>query len=143
MTIKKTREEVNFFHNSALIYRQNNNKKSKFNYALGVLLNRQTEKIQKTTKEKIEDINTEHAAVDRDGVLLRDGDNYKYTKDEAKKRLQKIRQVWKEEVEIEPYYATDVPQDLTLSEIDAFTDFVLRRDAEDLEEESEAEKVSD
>ena len=135
MAINKTRQEVLTFMQQAEIYRQNNPKSTKFTYALGKLL-KQANKINKETQEKLEDINYEYCKTDKNDVIMEsDKGNLVYTKEGRISRDKAVRKLRDEEVEIEPYYATKVPDNLTHSERDAFTDFVLAPEEEPKEEE--------
>lgn len=99
---------------------------SKFKYALAKVsrkLNKSREKYQ----ESIEEINIEHCATDKDGVILRDTNGqYKYTKDELIKRNRKMNELFHSEVEVEPHIASEIPEGLTDLEKEVFEGFVLK-----------------
>lgn len=85
--------------------------------------------------EAIQDINVEHAATEeKTGALLMDGERFRFTRDGMKARLVALRKLNEEtEYEVEPYFATEIPKDLTEEELEAFSGFILRPGAEEPE----------
>jgi seryl-tRNA synthetase len=76
--------------------------------------------------EQVEDINVKHASVDKDGNLLKEVGEYKYTKENAQKRLTEIRELFKTKThEVPQYFATEVPEWLPEDAKDVLTDFVI------------------
>ena len=76
--------------------------------------------------EKAEDARTECGATDEKGIILMDGDNYRFSKEGIRTLTAALRKLNSEEVEIEPYWATEVPEDLAGDVADIFEGFVLR-----------------
>lgn len=119
------------FINIASAWLQANPKESKLKYALERVMKR-AGKLYREFQEKIEDINVELCAVDRDGVVLRDEKGeYRFTKEGLKSRLHRIRGLEAGEVKIEPYFATEIPKDLPTPVKDALAGFVIDAAPED------------
>ena len=156
MTTTKTTYEMLLGFN---IVAQNYLRKNKENAdtKLGYAISKMAKKVQKAIKpiqeleqsrnEKIEETNIDFASVDPTSKVIvfditkddrgQDVRNYRYTKEDLKKRNIEIKKVAKEhedkfnemlekEVELEsPYYSTEMPADLTSEEIKYFTGIVL------------------
>lgn len=135
--MKKTYREVNEFSAVATAYTmQHADSDTKFKYALTRML-KQIRPLLEDLQERLSDLNVEFAATDRDeekndegreplGILLTDErGQFRYTKKGLIARNKAHRAVMHEDVEIEPYYASDIPE-LTDSEREVFTGFVLR-----------------
>jgi hypothetical protein len=104
---------------------QQGSPKNKFEHAVG----RALKGLRRAAEEHADstvDINVEHASLDKDGNLVMDGERFRYSRDGMKARLTALRALMDVEHEVEPYFATEVPEDLTEDERDAFTGFVLR-----------------
>src|SRR5882724_6960915 len=103
---------------------------SKFKYAL-TKVSRKLARVQEKWQELIEEINIEHCATDKEGVILRDEHGqYKYVKEELIKRNKEVNSLYNQEVNIEPHFATEVPEDLTYLEREVFGGFVIKVDDE-------------
>jgi hypothetical protein len=123
----KTYEEVFTFIQLGNAWLTRNDKKdSKFKYGLTKEL-KAAVALGNKYNEQIEDIDIDHCATDDKGVILRDEKNeLRFTKDGIKARIKARRELFKSSVEIEPYFASDVPDDLTEFEKEVFAGFVLR-----------------
>lgn len=103
--------------------------KTKLGYAITRMMPR-VQKLQGKYNNGVEDINIDCCATDDKGIILRDeGGNYKFTKDGLKERNKRRESLFESEIEIEPYFATDVPADLTDLEREAFYGFIIREEA--------------
>lgn len=100
---------------------------TRFDYALKRVLKSMRTPMERHA-EAIQDINVEHAATEeKTGVLLMDGERFRFTRDGMKLRLTALRKLNDEaKYKVEPYFATEVPEDLTEEEREAFAGFVLR-----------------
>src|SRR5882724_5502824 len=105
---------------------------SKFKYAL-TKVSRKLARVQEKWQELIEEINIEHCASDKEGVILRDEHGqYKYTKEELLKRNKEVSALYNQEINIEPHFASEVPEDLGFLEREVFTGFVIQSEEENL-----------
>src|SRR6266404_5876859 len=99
---------------------------SKLKYAL-TKLSRKLGRVQEKWQELIEEINIEHCATDKEGVILRDEHGqYKYVKEELLKRNKEVNALYNQEVNIEPHFVSELPKDLTQLEQEIFTGFVIQ-----------------
>lgn len=99
---------------------------SKFNYALGRVLKRGV-KLQAEYQERVEDINIDNCATDKDGVILRDDKGgFRFTKEGEKARNKARGELFRSSVEIEPHHCAELPDDLTDSEREVFAGFVIK-----------------
>lgn len=126
--MKTTYEKVNTFAGSALPWLRDNKERTKFRYALEVVMKR-AQPILTKYREAMEDLAVEYAAEDeKTKVLLHDENGgYSYTREQKKAHDKALRNLYHEgEVEIEPHICTGrVPDDLTDAELSAFHEFVL------------------
>ena len=115
---------------------------TKLYYALNRVLNRIAAK-QAFVNERIGDIEIDHCVTNEVGVITRDdrGD-LQYTKEGIRERIKARRQFMDAvEIEIDPYFATALPDGLTELEIEAFAGFVISdQDARSLLAKLEAEQ---
>lgn len=83
--------------------------------------------------EQVEDINVEFASVDDNGNLLRESPKeYKFAKENAQKRLVKIRELFRtKEHEVFQYFVTEIPEWLTEDIKVELYDFVIERPPDD------------
>jgi len=103
---------------------------SKFRYALRRMVKR-VEAVWTTYTEAVEELDIEHAATgDKDVILKDQHGQIAFTRDGLRARNKARKALFDSEVQIEPYYAKDVPE-LTDAEREAFTGFVLKDDAPD------------
>jgi hypothetical protein len=128
----KTPEEINDFVRVANAWMEANPKESKFRYAVNKVA-KSCIPLLKTFEEQREEINIEHCSTDKDGVILRDDKGgFRFTKDGLKARNKAVNALFRTPVEIEPYYATEVPGEdvLSVDEYDAFVGFVVHEKPE-------------
>lgn len=139
-TVKVKVSAVITFRGNAQLYKQiNGGKKNALTWALDRMLKR-TEDIQEDYNEDVNDARFELAGKDKEGFIIEEstengGAKYKYTPENRKKLSEKIKELQAKEVEVEPYIATSVPDDLPFDFRDVFTPFVLEELSEkELEE---------
>jgi hypothetical protein len=102
---------------------------TKLTYAINRVIGR-IQKQQPTVSDVLADIEIDHCITEKRGnqdVIARDAQgNLQFTKESIKKRYVETRKYLNEaNVEIEPYFATVLPNDLSVFEIEAFTGFVI------------------
>lgn len=139
---------VEFSNMAAAYLKRTENKDTKLKYAISRTLAR-IQKHQDVVNESLTDIEIDYCLTEKRGesdVIVRDAHgNLQYTKEEIKKRNKATREYLnKEDVEIDPYFATALPADLNEFEIEAFAGFVIKvEDAERLLQECEARAETD
>ncbi len=130
----KTYRDLVAFLNAAQPWLVAHPEDRKFRYALKKTV-KQAERLWATYTEQAEDLDIEHAAVGKDGVLLRDERGaLQFTKDGIRARNKARKLLFDAEVAVVPFLATDVPAELTEPEREAFAGFVLPDAAEEPEE---------
>lgn len=115
-------------------------RETKLTYAINRVITR-IQKEQAKVTEALADIDINYCVTGENDVIVRDPQgNLQYTKDNLKKRnAEKTKYVESENVEIDPYHATKLPDDLRVFEVEAFAGFVIpREEAEALLEAIEA-----
>lgn len=125
--MKTTNEKIAVFMEAAAQWMAKHPGRSKFAHALHRVMDR-ANRTRSAYSEALQDINVDHAATDATTkVILKDQHGgIAMTKEDTKNANAAIRKLYREkEVEIEPYMATDVPDDLTYAEEDAFAGFVI------------------
>lgn len=131
------------FSNMAQAYLARTKGETKLKYAI----NRTAARIQKhqeRVNDALADIEVDYCLTEKRGdndVIVRDAQgNLQYTRDKIKERNKATRDyLSKDEIEVEPYFATTLPTDLNEFEIEAFSGFVISsEDADRLLEECEA-----
>ncbi|HEX8177837.1 MAG TPA: hypothetical protein VF543_22300 [Pyrinomonadaceae bacterium] len=123
--MKHSYEHIFRFIEVAATWLKNNPKETKFHYGL---MREMTPalKLNSQYKELVEDIDIKHCATDERGVILRDErGGYQFTKEGLNERNKERRKLFRSEVEIEPYYVTEVPDNLSPFEREAFAGFVI------------------
>lgn len=116
---------------------------TKLKYAINRTLSR-IQKQQAFVTETLADIEVDYCLTEKHGeheVIVRDAQgNLQYTKENIKARNKKTREFLNSEsIELDPYFASPLPTDLTVFEIEAFSGFVIKtEDAERLLQECEA-----
>lgn len=102
------------------------NKLSKLEYAIN-RVTPQLAPLQAKVMEHLEDIDIDFCSVDKEGNILKDAQGgYKYTPKKLKERnKERITVFDKEDLEIEHYYATVVPNTLTEYELASFSGIVI------------------
>lgn len=100
-------------------------KKTKLRYACERVL-AQFVSIAETIQQKQADITLDYALTDAEGVLLTEGNNYRFKKEDAKKRDAELAALRADRfIDFEPYFATQLPDDLTEYQLQSFTGFVI------------------
>jgi hypothetical protein len=121
---KTNRQLINFI-NFARLFMQQHKEQTKFRYALERMDKRLGKQIESYT-EAVADLQIEHAATDEKQAILTDEQgNFRYTKDGIRARNKAQRELLEQPVEIEPYMATEVPDDLSDAEKQACAGFVI------------------
>ncbi len=130
----KTARDLVVFLNAAQPWLLAHPEDRKFRYALRKVT-KQAERLWGTYTESAEDLDIEHAAVGKDGVLLRDERGaLQFTKDGIRARNKARKLLFESEVAVVPFLAADVPAELTEPEREAFAGFVLPDAIEEPEE---------
>lgn len=104
-------------------------KETKLTYAIKRVIAR-LQKHQAVVSEALSDIEIDYCVTEKRGedeVIARDGQgNLQYTREGIKARNAATKKYLSESnVEVEPYFATTLPDDLTIEEIEAFAGFVI------------------
>lgn len=100
---------------------------SKFKYALGRVL-KASQPLQERYSQLLQDICIDNCATDEAGVILSDErGGFRYTKEGMKARDKATQGLDASEVEVEPYFATEVPE-LTEGELEYFTGIVVKEE---------------
>lgn len=129
MTVKTTYEKIVGFSMMARIWfaKDKSNENTKLGYAL-TKMDARLQKIQQKYNNRRVDIQIDNCATDEKGLILKDErGEYRFDKAGLKKCNEELQTLFESEVEIEPYFATQVPDSLTEAEREAFTGFVLEK----------------
>lgn len=127
----KTIREIVTFINVGSPYVEKHPRENKLRYALKKTL-KAAGKLWDGYNEQVEDLDIEHCATDKDGVIRLDANGHKeFTKEGLKKRNAARKVLFETAVEFTPYLAKDIPEDLTEGERDAFAGFVLPEASEE------------
>jgi len=127
MKTKTTFENVLTFALTAQVWLAQNkdNENTKLGYAIS-RMNARIQKAQQRYNNQREDIQIDCCQTDEKGIILKDEQGqYKFTKPELKRRNKEWQDLFEKEIEIEPYFATALPDDLTYVEREAFAGFVI------------------
>lgn len=125
--MKTTYEQIYQFAFAARTWlsRDEKNAERKMGYAIKRLSPR-IEKIQQRYQNAREDIQIDCCSTDDKGIILRDDrGEYRFSKSELKRRNKEWQELFESAVEIKPYIATEIPDDLTDEEREAFAGFVI------------------
>jgi hypothetical protein len=132
MTTKTTYEKLFTFSHIAQAWL--NAGKDRVNTKLGYAITRLAPRLQKLERKyqnAIADIQIDCCEVDERGIILKDErGEFRFTKVGLKDRNRKQLELLEAEIEIEPYYASQAPDDLSESEREAFEGFVLKVEAD-------------
>lgn len=125
----KTNLQLVNFINFARIFLQQHKENTKFRYALERMDKRLTPQIE-SYAEAVADLQIEHAAIDEKGALLTDDkSNFRYTKDGLRARNKGQRDLLDKPLDdFEPYFATEVPDNLSQIEKETCAGFVLKEE---------------
>lgn len=129
-TLRVFAEAANFY-----LIKDTKNSHTKFAYAINKIMKQSTE-FENQYKQECDDLQDTYQAIDSDKCLLWDlveGKRFpKFTAENHKifrKKREELYQDWlKKEFTITPYMATDIPDDLTLAEIDCFLGLIIPAD---------------
>lgn len=131
--IKTTLRDVINFANSASRWMsiQEKQPQTKLSYAVARMLKRCQKPIE-DYNAKIEDIRLDNALEDEKtkAVLRDEAQQYKFSKEGLRKIIEEQRKLLDGEIEIEPYIATAIPDDLSDDARVAFEGFVLEEATE-------------
>lgn len=124
-TVKVTNLQIENFRSNARNYLgRKSTARTKLHYALTKMLMK-TETAFQRFQEEQQDIRTELAMTDdKKALIIDDKNNYSYTKEDAKKMNDKLRELGKREIEIENY-TVEAPKDLEPIYWEVFVPFVL------------------
>lgn len=142
--MKPTYEHLfNFLRISqAWLAKSESNAKIKLGYAIERVAPR-VQKALQVYQSKLEEVDLDHCATDKDGIVLRDEHGqFRFKPDQEKLRNAARQSLFESEVEdFKPYFATKVPEDLTYLERYAFWPVVLEADpnVEESEEPNEGQ----
>lgn len=126
---KKYQDLINFINEASQI----NPEDTKFKYHVEKMVARIKAAIKKSNvetdyQEKIQDTRIENASEDKEGNILRDGQSYKYTKENEKKLIKEMRKLTNElndsGIDVEPNILTIFPE-LTASQYEAFKGLLI------------------
>lgn len=100
---------------------------NKFAYAIKRVL-AQIQKLSPEMQARFETIDIDHCATGAHGVIIRNpDDSLAFTKEGLKKRnAARMELLNAEDIEIEPYFATQIPESLSDSELEVFSGFVIK-----------------
>lgn len=139
-TIKKTYREIATFSREARGYLQRREAKyrqdnpdsngsvphNKFVHAVNRMLKRAASALEHHD-EQVQDLGIECASEDKDGnIAVDERGNFKFSKENLLKRNKKQRELFNSTTTIEPYYATELPKDLSEEDREVFVDFVIK-----------------
>jgi hypothetical protein len=131
----KTYTEIIVFLNAGQTYLIAHDKvESKLKYALKRMIKTCT-KLYETYTESVEDLRIEHCSIDAtkgDVILYNANGSYAFTRDGLRAFTKATRALREQAVEVAPFLAQAVPDDLTDDERAAFAGFVLPPEAEPL-----------
>lgn len=98
---------------------------TKLGYAIQRTFDR-LKKPQQKFQSRRDEIHIDTCLTDEKGRILRtDRGEFEYTKEGLKERNLKVQSLFEAEIEVEPYYAREIPDGLTFAEKEAFNGFVL------------------
>jgi hypothetical protein len=121
----KTYRDLVAFLNAAQPWLLAHPEDRKFRYALKKVT-KQGEKLWATYTEQAEDLDIEHCATGKDGVIVKDErGQVAFTKEGLRKRNAARKALFETDAGVVPFLAAEVPPELTESEREAFAGFVL------------------
>jgi len=137
--IETTYQEANEFFGIARNYLQMHPEDNKLRYALTKTF-KSASRVLGEYQDGVEEININNclAADDGKGAILRDArGEYQFNKEGALKRKAQIGELFRRKISLNVHFASELPEDLSRSDRDAFLGFVVRD-----EEETKLEVVS-
>jgi len=136
MTTKLTFEKLQEFDGiAAMYYSTGNNAQTKLGYAMKKVF-KSSGKVFEEFKDAVDDVRVDNCLTDPDtkAILKDDKGGYMFSKDghkKTRKDLKKLQEEWtKRDVEIETYFATEIPKDLTDEQKRVFCGVVISPDFE-------------
>lgn len=121
----KTNRDLVAFLNAAQPWLVAHPEDRKFRYALKKVT-KQAERLWATYTEQAEDLDIEHCATGKDGVILKDDrGQLSFTKEGLRKRNAARKTLFEADAGVVAFLAAEVPAELTESEREAFAGFVL------------------
>src|SRR6266446_975287 len=129
-TIQKSNQEINEFYSAAQRYLQGHPEDNKLRYAL-VRTVKSASRVLGQYQDGVEEVNINNclAADDGKGAILRDArGEYQFNKEGALKRKAQIGELFRKKISLNVHFATNLPEDLSLSDRDAFLGFVIREE---------------
>lgn len=118
-------EQILAFLNAGSFYGKSHN--DKLSYAIKKVTGRLKD-IVADYNELVDDVKIDCASVDEKGNMIVNGDSYVFTPAKRKEFNKAVRVIGQKEVTetFEPYYATEVPEDLDEDFIELFKGFVIK-----------------
>jgi len=128
--MKTSWRQLLIFSQVASNYLARNPNETKLKYAIERIQS-QLQSIQTRIQERLTEIEIDYCSVDERENILRDQNGQlQFTKENMKKRNQEQSALLdKEDIEIEPYFCTKVPEGLTTQEETAFLGLVIQTDS--------------
>ena len=121
--MKLTIKQINEFSIVGSAYMKDHN--NKLSYAIRKV-NKNITSVVESINENIEDLRIEHCSVDEKGNVLKDEKgNYKFSKDGLRALAKAVKELNNKIFEIEPFFATEIPDDLTEEQKEIFTGLVI------------------
>ncbi len=130
--IETTYQEANEFFSVARGYLQMHPEDNKLRYALTRTM-KSASRVLGEYQDGVEEININNclAADDGKGAILKDArGEYQFNKEGALKRKAQIGELFRKKISLNVHFATNLPEDLSLSDRDAFLGFVIREEEE-------------
>lgn len=122
---KKSYKEIIVFLNTANAWLAQNPKEGKFRYAVKKMVKR-LESTADAYNEKTLDLSIENCSVDKDGLILKDAKGgYEFTKEQARKLATDRKALLAVVVDVDPYYAQELPEGLSEEIQEVFEGFVI------------------
>lgn len=128
--MKTSWKKILEFAQVAQNYLANHPEKTKLEYAITRVMS-QTAKIQEDVLERLNDVDIDCCLTegnDENGAILRDDQgNLKFSKKSLRDRNKRRKEIMdNDDLEIEPYFATAIPDNLSDGEKEIFTGFVIK-----------------
>jgi hypothetical protein len=102
------------------------NANTKLGYAI-TRMNPRVQKIQQRYQNSIDDIHIDACATDEKGLILKDErGEYRFTREAMRTVKRRRQELFESEITIEPYFATDIPKDLSEQAREAFIGFIIQ-----------------
>lgn len=115
LTLKKSNEFISVGSDYA---KENDNKLS---YAIKKTIKR-IQEASEDFNEKAEDLRIEYCSTDEKGNVVKVNGQYQFTKENLRKLNADFKKLF---LEIDPYFATEIPEDLTDEQTEAFEGIVI------------------